>query len=198
MIQKKRTSLTPATHFRAADDDGSGEKRLEGYFIRFNEETKLFDGYFETVSPTAIADDIQKQDIRALFDHDSAKVLGRTSANTLTLTKDDQGLFGSILINEDDPEALSVYAKVMRGDISSASFAFCINNDDMTRAEDGVHDTLTDVQLFEVSIVTWPAYPTTEIGARSQDVAAFEKREFELKKKAKVKELQDKWKIQSF
>lgn len=192
---EKRTSVTPVVQFRA-DETDSGGKVLEGYFIRFNEETNLFDNYFETVSPDAIPDDIQQQDIRALFDHDSGKVLGRTAAGTLTLRKDDEGLFGSISINEDDPEALSIYAKVQRGDINSASFGFFIRGDDMTQDETGYHDTLTDVELFEISIVTFPAYPTTEIGARSNDIESFKKEKFEQRKSQLKKELTKKWQIQ--
>ena len=193
--KQKRTSFTPIVQFRANETD-TGAKVLEGYFIRFDEETNLFEDYFETVAPEAIADDIQEQDIRALFDHDSAKVLGRTTAGTLTLRKDEQGLFGSISINENDPEALSIYAKVQRGDISSASFGFWIRGDDMTQDETGYHDRLTDVELIEISVVAFPAYPTTEIGARSNDIESFKQQKLAQRKTQLKNELQIKWKIQ--
>lgn len=193
----KRTSLTKAADFRTATEE-SGKKYLSGYFIRFNEETELYRGQFETVAPEAIPDDIADRDIRALFDHDTGKVLGRTSAGTMTLRKDDKGLFGTVEINDDDPEALSIYAKVKRGDVSQASFGFFIKDQDIEKRDDGWHNTLTDVDLFEVSVVAFPAYETTEIGARSRDNQHAEQEAFNERKIKLVKELKDKWKIQSF
>ncbi|KRM73014.1 protease [Lacticaseibacillus brantae DSM 23927] len=188
--------MTPTAEFRAAGDDG--KKYLEGYFIRFNEETELWPGYFETVAPESIDDDIASQDIRALFDHDTAKVLGRTASNTLELRKDEQGVYGKILVNEDDSEALSVYAKVSRGDISSASFGFYIDKDDLNQNNDGSwHDVIRKLTLLEVSIVTWPAYPTTEIDARKRDLSHIEQERFEHNRTQLIKELKDKWQIQS-
>ncbi|WP_270235286.1 HK97 family phage prohead protease [Lacticaseibacillus suilingensis] len=193
----KRTSLTKAADFRTATEE-SGKKYLSGYFIRFNEETELYRGQFETVAPEAIPDDIADRDIRALFDHDTGKVLGRTSAGTMTLRKDDKGLFGTVEINDDDPEALSIYAKVKRGDVSQASFGFFIKDQDIEKRDDGWHNTLTDVDLFEVSVVAFPAYEKTEIGARSRDNQHAEQEAFNERKIKLVKELKDKWKIQSF
>lgn len=194
---EKRTGLTKTADFRAATEEG-GKKYLSGYFIRFNEETQLYRGQFETVAPEAIPDDIADQDIRALFDHDTGKVLGRTSAGTMTLRKDDKGLFGTVEINDDDPEALSIYAKVKRGDVSQASFGFYIRDQKVEKRDDGWHNTLTDVDLFEVSVVAFPAYETTEIGARSRDNQHAEQEAFNERKIKLVKELKDKWKIQSF
>lgn len=192
---EKRTSLTKTADFRAATEEG-GKKYLSGYFIRFNEETQLYRGQFETVAPEAIPDDIADQDIRALFDHDTGKVLGRTSAGTMTLRKDDKGLFGTVEINDDDPEALSIYAKVKRGDVSQASFGFYIRDQKVEKRDDGWHNTLTDVDLFEVSVVAFPAYETTEIGARSRDNEHAEEEAFNERKQKLVKELKEKWKIQ--
>ncbi|WP_225047417.1 HK97 family phage prohead protease [Lacticaseibacillus kribbianus] len=195
---EKRTSLTKTADFRAATEDDSGKKYLSGYFIRFNDETELYRGQFETVAPEAIPDDIADHDIRALFDHDTGKVLGRTSAGTMTLRKDDKGLFGTVEINDDDPEALSIYAKVKRGDVSQASFGFYIRDQKVEKRDDGWHNTLTDVDLFEVSVVAFPAYETTEIGARSRDNEHAEEEAFNERKHKIVEELKEKWKIQSF
>ncbi|WP_179394979.1 HK97 family phage prohead protease [Lacticaseibacillus absianus] len=192
---EKRTSLTKTADFRAATEEG-GKKFLSGYFIRFNEETQLYRGQFETVAPEAIPDDIADQDIRALFDHDTGKVLGRTSAGTMTLRKDDKGLFGTVEINDDDPEALSIYAKVKRGDVSQASFGFYIRDQKVEKRDDGWHNTLTDVDLFEVSVVAFPAYETTEICARSRDNEHAEEEAFNERKQKLVKELKEKWKTQ--
>lgn len=173
---KKRTSLTKQTQFRSALTE-AGEKVIEGYFVVFNEFTELFENFFEKIQPSAIVDDIDQQDIRALFDHDSSKVLGRTASNTLALTKDDKGLWGKIIINEDDPEALSIWAKVKRGDVSQASFGFLINDEIYEENDNGIFTTLTDIELLEVSVVAFPAYKTTDINARNSDISQLKKRE---------------------
>jgi len=192
---ERRTSLTKNVEY-LADETDDGKKILSGYFIRFNEETELYKGQFETVSPDSIPDDIADHDVRALFDHQTGKVLGRTKAGTMTLKKDDKGLFGSVEINEDDPEALSVYAKVKRGDVSQASFGFYINDVDTEKRDDGWHDTLTSVDVFEVSVVAFPAYQTTEIDARHRDNMRVEQEQFATRKKQLKEELEKKWKIQ--
>lgn len=195
---KKRMAVIADAKFRAAAEGKDGAKYLEGYFIRFNEETQLWPGYFEQVSPSAIDDDINSQDIRALFDHDTAKVLGRTANGTLTLTKDDQGIYGKVQVNEDDPEAMSIYAKVKRGDVSSASFGFYVDKDELVQNNDGTwHDVLQRVTLLEVSVVTFPAYPTTEIDARKRDVSHMEQERFEQRKQTILKGLKNKWQTQS-
>lgn len=193
MTTKRRMAMTPVAKFRAADGD-NGEKYFEGYFIRFNEETELWPGYFEQIAPESVDDNIQSQDIRALFDHDTAKVLGRTTAGTLTLTKDAQGVYGKVLVNQDDPEALSIYAKVQRGDVSSASFGFYIDKDDLTQNNDGsMHDIIRAITLLEVSVVTFPAYPTTQIDARKRDLEATQKEKFDAQKRALKEGLEKKW-----
>lgn len=196
---KKRRSLTMETNFRSSVFD-SGEKFIEGYFIVFNEFTELFDNFYEKVLPEAIPDDIASHDIKALFDHDTAKVLGRTKSNTLTLKKDAKGLWGRIVVNEDDPEALSIWAKVKRGDVSQASFGFMIRNSDdsdFVETDDGIYTTLSDIDLTEISVVTFPAYESTDISARSADINDFKakkqkllnQRKNELKRKLLLSDL---------
>ena len=63
-------------------------KYIEGYFIRFNEETELWGGVFEEVAPEAVDDSLKNNDIRCLFNHDTSIVLGRTGNGTLELKKD--------------------------------------------------------------------------------------------------------------
>ncbi len=194
---EKRMAMTPLASFRTAGDE-NGDKYFEGYFIRFNEETELWPGYFEQIAPEAIDDNIQTQDIRALFDHDTAKVLGRTSAGTLTLTKDATGVYGKVLVNQDDSEALSIYAKVQRGDVSSASFGFFIDKDDLSQNNDGTtHDIIRAITLLEVSVVTFPAYPTTQIDARKRDIESAQKEQFDAHKRAVKEGMKKKWQTQS-
>lgn len=192
-MMEKRTFITSNAEFRA--EEKNQEKYLEGYFIRFNQETNLYGNVYEQISPDSIPDDIGSQDIRALFNHDTAKVLGRTTSGTLELRKDALGIYGKVKINEQDTEALNIYSRVMRGDISSASFGFFLNAQDIEEREDEtVHITIRDIELFEVSVVTFPAYPQTEIGARKRSIEQFS---LENKKQKLKKELFEKWQIQS-
>lgn len=189
---EQRTMITSNANFRAATDEADGKKYLQGYFIRFNEETNLYGNIFETISPNAVDDDIADKDVLALFDHDSAKVLGRTKAGTLTVKKDKEGVFGRVLINENDPEALSIYAKVQRGDVSSASFGFFMDPDTVqveSRDDGTLHTVVTEADVYEISVVTFPAYPTTEISARKRDLDHIVTERFAARKQKLIKRI---------
>lgn len=153
----------------------SEEKIIEGYFAVFNQETELFEGYFEKVNASAFKDLVGK-DVRALMNHDSNFVLGRTKNNTLELSVDNYGLFGRIKINEYDTEALNLYERVKRGDVNQCSFGFFINKDSTEWRGSNLHVELLDLDLIEVSVVTFPAYETTSVSARDKfDIALKEK-----------------------
>lgn len=156
-----------ASDFRAADD----ELKISGYFIVFNDEAELWPGVYERVAPEALNSTLDN-DIRCLFNHDTATVLGRNKSSTLKLVKDDKGLYGEVLINEKDTDAMNVYERVKRGDIDQCSFGFNIRQESYRYDEekDSVHYTLEDIDLHEVSIVTFPAYPNTAVSARAKDV----------------------------
>ena len=163
-------------------------KYIEGYFIRFNEETELWDGVFEEVAPEAVEDSLKKNDIRCLFNHDTSIVLGRTGNGTLELKKDSKGIFGRVKINPNDKQALDIYARIERGDINACSFGFNIINEEIQNRDDGtVKFILKKIDLHEVSPVTFPAYPTTSIQAREKDLEEYKKRKLEAKKN-KLKE----------
>lgn len=159
------------------------DKYIEGYFIRFNEETELWPGAFEEVSPNCIDESLKNNDIRALFNHDTGIVLGRTSNNTLELKKDDIGLFGRVKINPNDKQAMDILARIERGDINACSFGFNIIDEEIQNRDDGtVKFILKKIDLHEVSPVTFPAYPTTSISARKQDLKQYQQRKLEIKK----------------
>lgn len=115
----------------------NNEKYIEGYFIRFNEETQLWDGVFEEVDPAAVDDSLKNNDIRCLFNHDTSIVLGRTGNGTLELIKDEKGLFGRVKINPNDKQALDIYARIERGDINTCSFGFNIIDEEIQNRDDG-------------------------------------------------------------
>ena len=175
-----------------ADNNETDEMKIEGYFVVFNTETEIWDGLFEEISDKAFKD-IDLSDIRALADHDTAKVLGRTKSQTLKLSVDEKGLFGEITINKNDTEAVNLYERVKRGDIDQCSFGFNILDETMdTRADGSTKWTITEIELFEVSVVTFPAYADTAVEARSEQMKQLEKRNLQTRK-AKLKERIKTW-----
>lgn len=166
----------------------NNEKYIEGYFIRFNEETQLWDGVFEEVDPAAVDDSLKNNDIRCLFNHDTSVVLGRTGNGTLELKKDSKGVYGRVKINPNDKQAMDIYARIERGDINACSFGFNIIDEEIQNRDDGtIKFILKKIDLHEVSPVTFPAYPTTSIEARKKDIEKHKQRQLEVRKN-KLKE----------
>lgn len=166
----QRTALVRDSRFttRAAADGG---KYIDGYFAVFGSEYRMWEDAVETIDRGAF-DGALDDDVRALVNHDSTLVLGRTSAGTLELRVDDTGLWGSIRINEADQDAVNLYERVRRGDVSQCSFGFDIL-DQTTDVVDGVTMwTVKRVKLYEVSVVTFPAYEDTAVVARKRDYDA--------------------------
>lgn len=175
-MKYQRTALCRDTEFqtRAADD---GNLYIDCYFAVFGSEYKMWDKAIEVIAPGAF-DDTVNDDVRALTNHDSTLVLGRTSAGTLTLKPDNKGLWGSILINKQDSDAMNLYERVKRGDVSQCSFGFDILSQNETVRDDGtVVWELLKVKLYEVSIVTFPAYEDTAAEARRADYNAIKEKE---------------------
>lgn len=167
-MQKRKAYM--ATQFQTREEQESGDLILSGYFIKFDEETELWPGYFEVIKREGVEKAIKDADIRALFNHDHSLVLGRTGNDTVRLGVDDVGLFGDIIINKDDPQAVGAYARVQRGDVIGCSFGFFPIKINTEERDDGSYlDTILHLEIFEVSPCTFPAYPQTEIAARQKD-----------------------------
>lgn len=163
------------------------EKVIEGYFVVFNTETELFPGAFEEIAPGAF-DNTMNNDVRALINHDTAYVLGRTKSGTLQLKVDSKGLWGSIKINENDTDAMNLYERVKRGDVDQCSFGFNILKEDTDYRDDGtIKWTIREIDLHEVSVVTFPAYGDTSVQARMKQKEQIEQRKLE-KRKHELKE----------
>lgn len=168
-----------------------GELYLEGYFAVFNQEIELWKGAYEEIAPEAFANTLGN-DIRALINHDTTYVLGRNKANTLELKPDSYGLWGKIRVNQKDTDALNTYYRVQRGDISGNSFGFNILGEETEIREDGtVKWRITEIDLHEVSVVTFPAYEQTSISARKKDFENIQ-REIEERKKKHLQERKNK------
>lgn len=152
---------------------------IEGYFAVFNSPYALWEGAEEIVKPGAFADTLSG-DIRCLIDHDTRLVLGRTTVGTLTLREDERGLWGRVKINRDDVDAMNLYARVQRGDVDQCSFGFNIDKESFVDLGGGnCRWEIERVTLFEVSVVTFPAYEETAVKARHADLAEIQRRKLE-------------------
>ena len=160
--------------------EADGNLYIEGYFSVFDSPYPLWEGAEEIVKPGAFADCLG-QDVRALVNHDTTLVLGRTKAGTLELKEDSHGLWGKITINRDDADAMNLYARVQRGDVDQCSFGFAIKSETFRDLGNGKYRwEIEEVDpLYEVSVCTFPAYEQTSVSARKRDFEEIEKRRLE-------------------
>lgn len=162
-----RKMRTISTEFQTRED--GEDLKIEGYFAVFDSVYEMAPGLTESIAPGAFTKTLSR-DIRALTNHDTTLVLGRTKAHTLELREDNHGLWGSVTINPKDSDAMNLYERVKRGDVDQCSFGFDIRSEDTDIREDGsIHWTIREVDLYEVSACTFPAYEETGIAARAKE-----------------------------
>lgn len=158
--------------------DESGDMYISGYFAVFNSQYELWTGAYEEIAPGAF-DGQTDGDVRCLADHDTRLVLGRTKVGTLTLKQDEKGLWGEVKINPNDQDAVNLYERVKRGDIDQCSFGFNITDQEFIDMGDTVKWIIKGVKLYEVSVVTFPAYEETSVSARKDELKTIKSREIE-------------------
>lgn len=181
----KRQTRCINGNFKTREEDGN--LYIEGYFAVFNSVYNIAPGMSESIAPGAFSK-VLNNDVRCLTDHDTRLVLGRTTANTFEIREDEHGLWGRALVNPNDQDAMNTKARVDRGDVNQASFGFDILDEETEYRDDGsVHWTIKEVELYECSVCTFPAYKETNITARSAQKDEIEKRKTEAWK-AKMKE----------
>ena len=179
-MKKKEIRTFDITNLSTRDVTENNSRIVTGYAAVFNSRTLLWEGLDEVISPGAFSKALSNSDVRCLFDHDWGKVLGRTKSGTLRLEEDERGLkFEVELPNTTD--ANNLIESMSRGDIDQCSFGFIPTEETWDYNTDPVLRTVNEVELFEVSIVSLPAYEDTEATlARSkqeiqQDIAARKK-----------------------
>lgn len=164
---ERRGFAVAGLELRAAD---GGKRVLRGHAAVFGQLSDDLGGFREQIAPGAFAEALGKDDIRALFNHDANFVLGRNLSKTLRLSEDQRGLAFEIDVPDTQTVRDLVVGPVERGDVSQMSFAFGVRpgGQDWAKTDEGLTvRTLKKLRLFDVSIVTYPAYPQTDVAVRS-------------------------------
>ncbi len=150
----------------AAETEGAKPK-IYGHAAMFNSMSEDLGGFREQIAPGAFTNTLKNGDVRGLWNHDSNIVLGRNKSGTLTLREDDKGLYFEI----DPPDTQLVrdmcLEPMRRGDVTQCSFGFRTVKDHWEMINDEVVRTLIEVEVFDVSPVTYPAYNSTDVAVRS-------------------------------
>lgn len=169
--RQRRALPVELVELRAARDGGAPGvlATLTGYAAVFDRWSEPLFGFRERIAPGAFRKTILEGDIRALWNHDDRIVLGRNRAGTLRLAEDERGLQTEIDL-PDNEWGRPVLDAVERGDVTGMSFAFDVIKESWVWARDSAgldERTLHEVRLFDVSPVTFPAYPDTTVDIRS-------------------------------
>lgn len=153
------------------------QRRIEGYAAVFDvpsDPLMEWEGgrLIERVERGAFTKTLREADIRALINHNPSLILGRNKAKTLSLAEDERGL-KVVILPPDTQFARDLEVSMERGDIDQMSFLFRITKAFVERAKDETTGVTTytrylrEVRLFDVSVVTFPAYPDTDAQVRS-------------------------------
>lgn len=163
-------SLVAPIERRAAE----GKMTVAGYAAVFNDMTEIGNHFRETIAPGAFTETLKTSDVRAYFDHNSGRVLGRKSAGTLRIREDAKGLAVEIDL-PDTSDGRDVQKLIERGDVTGMSFGFIVTKQTWDDTGDIPSRTIDEVILREVSIVSEPAYDGTSIALRDLDSARKDK-----------------------
>lgn len=152
----------------AADNTPS---KIAGHAAKFDVLSEDLGGFRERIAPGAFAKTIGSADIRALWNHDANIVLGRNKSGTLRLSEDAAGLAFEVDMPDTQYVRDLVMSPIARGDVNQCSFGFYTVSDKWAKVDGEWLRTLLEVELFDVSPVTYPAYQQTDVAVRSLEQA---------------------------
>lgn len=169
---------------------------IEGHaaiFDSLSQDLGFMFPFKERINKGAFKSSLEKDDIRALWNHDANYVLGRNKAGTLELTETNKGL--RVRIHPPDTQwARDLTESIRRGDVTQMSFGFVVEKE--TWSVEGKEDirTLEQVKLYDVSPVTFPAYLDTDVGVRSAMERYNKYKQEKTKRQAELERLKAKFK----
>ena len=169
---------------------------IEGHaaiFDSLSQDLGFMFPFKERINKGAFKSSLEKDDIRALWNHDANYVLGRNKAGTLELTETNKGL--RVRIHPPDTQwARDLTESIRRGDVTQMSFGFVVEKE--TWSVEGKEDirTLEKVKLYDVSPVTIPAYIDTDVGVRSAMERYNKYKQEKTKRQAELERLKAKFK----
>lgn len=171
VAKTKETRTFDITKLSTRDATEEQPSKITGYAAVFNSKTTIGGWFDEVIEPGAFARSLSENgDIRALFNHNWDNVLGRTKSGTLRLEEDEKGLKFEIelpntSVGRDLAESMS------RGDINQCSFGFWITEENWDYNVEPALRTIKEVELYEISVVSIPAYDDTEVSlVRSKEI----------------------------
>lgn len=180
MIEKRYFKIDTC-EVREKTDAKAETVNFGGRAILYDHETELWDGFYEKINTDAFKDAVETDDVRCLFNHDPNIVLGRNKSGTLLLVNSDSGVDFTVEAPASD-RFKELAESVKRGDINQCSFAFSVESETWSYDDNGdVHRSINLGKLYDVSIVTYPAYEDTEAYCRSKKQELTEKRKKENK-----------------
>ena len=167
---------------RAATVEAAQEesRTISGYAAVFDSDSEDLGGFTERIERGAFAEAIKISDVRALFNHDNNMILARTASGTLRIYEDERGLKYEF----EAPHTTAgndVLEMIKRGDINQSSFGFTVEQDSWAKRDGTTYRTINKVKrLYDVSPVTFPAYPEASVAVRKlEEINLEENRTFE-------------------
>lgn len=184
MERERRALQLERVEFREAEGKPA---RFAGHAVVFKKRTAIGDpkrwGFWEEIAAGAFDRALEEgQDVRLLVNHDPSKLLARTSSSTLELRTDKRGLYTEAEL-ADTSVGRDTVVLLKRGDLSQMSFGFTTRSDRWSTLKDGSElREVLDVDLFDVSIVTFAAYPETDAALRAAGFADIRRQRWEAAK----------------
>lgn len=172
---ERRLILADTLRLERRDD---GQAYIVGHAAVFNLPSEDLGGFREQIQAGAFSKAIEQDDVRALWNHNPDFVLGRNRSGTLTLREDTRGLLIECKAPDTQTVRDLVLAPMDRGDVTQMSFAFTVRpgGQDWAKDDEGrVIRTLKDLRLYDVSPVTYPAYPQTDVTIAMRSFEAYRK-----------------------
>ena len=197
MNKQREQRCAAVTELRIETHEGGGLPVIEGHaavFDSLSQDIGIVFPFKEKIRAGAFKTSVERDDIRALWNHDANYVLGRNRAGTLELTETDKGLKVRIF-PPDTTWAKDLTESIKRGDVSQMSFGFIVENETWSVENGEDIRMLEKVKLYDVSPVTFPAYLDTDVGVRSALDSYDKYKQNKEQKKAEFERLKSKFKV---